>query len=49
MTQTEALMWTDGRYYQQAGNQLDGNWTLMKGLLKVQMYQRIVLIVFVIF
>ena len=31
VTQTEALLWTDGRYYQQAGNQLDGNWTLMKG------------------
>ena len=30
MTPTEALLWTDGRYYQQASLQLDGNWTLMK-------------------
>lgn len=30
MTQTEALLWTDGRYYQQATLQLDGNWTLMR-------------------
>lgn len=33
VTQTEALLWTDGRYYQQAANQLDENWTLMKGML----------------
>lgn len=25
-----ALLWTDGRYYLQASNQLDSNWTLMK-------------------
>lgn len=30
VTQDEALVWTDGRYYQSATNQLDGNWTLMK-------------------
>lgn len=30
VTQDEALVWTDGRYYQSAANQLDGNWTLMK-------------------
>lgn len=30
VTQKEALLWTDGRYYQQATNQLDSNWTLMK-------------------
>lgn len=30
ITQSEALMWTDGRYYQQATIQLDENWTLMK-------------------
>lgn len=30
VTQNEALLWTDGRYYQQASNQLDKNWTLMK-------------------
>ncbi|XP_058054150.1 xaa-Pro aminopeptidase ApepP-like [Anopheles bellator] len=30
VTETEALLWTDGRYYQQAGKQLDANWTLMK-------------------
>ncbi|KAG4080277.1 hypothetical protein HA402_010769 [Bradysia odoriphaga] len=30
ITQSEALMWTDGRYYQQARSQMDNNWTLMK-------------------
>lgn len=30
VTQKEALLWTDGRYYQQAEQQLDENWTLMK-------------------
>lgn len=30
VTQNEALLWTDGRYYQQAEQQLDENWTLMK-------------------
>ncbi|XP_053692241.1 xaa-Pro aminopeptidase ApepP [Sabethes cyaneus] len=30
VTEREALLWTDGRYYQQAGNQLDSNWTLMR-------------------
>lgn len=30
ITQTEALMYTDGRYYLQASEQLDKNWTLMK-------------------
>jgi Xaa-Pro aminopeptidase len=30
VTQNEALLWTDGRYYQQASNQLDSNWKLMK-------------------
>ncbi|XP_058063641.1 xaa-Pro aminopeptidase ApepP-like [Anopheles bellator] len=30
VTETEALLWTDGRYYQQAGKQLDTNWKLMK-------------------
>lgn len=30
VTEKEALLWTDGRYYQQAGKQLDQNWTLMK-------------------
>lgn len=30
VTQTEALLWTDGRYYLQASQQLDNNWTLMK-------------------
>lgn len=30
VTEKEALLWTDGRYYQQAGKQLDSNWTLMK-------------------
>ncbi|XP_050084024.1 xaa-Pro aminopeptidase ApepP [Anopheles aquasalis] len=30
VTEREALLWTDGRYYQQAAKQLDSNWTLMK-------------------
>lgn len=30
VTQKEALLWTDGRYYQQAEEQLDGDWTIMK-------------------
>lgn len=30
VTQTEALLWTDGRYYSQAEQQMDSNWTLMK-------------------
>ncbi|XP_058832676.1 xaa-Pro aminopeptidase ApepP isoform X2 [Topomyia yanbarensis] len=30
VTEKEALLWTDGRYYQQAGKQLDSNWTLMR-------------------
>lgn len=30
VTAKEALLWTDGRYYQQAALELDENWTLMK-------------------
>uniref|UniRef100_A0A182XPM7 Xaa-Pro aminopeptidase n=1 Tax=Anopheles quadriannulatus TaxID=34691 RepID=A0A182XPM7_ANOQN len=30
VTEREALLWTDGRYYQQATKQLDTNWTLMR-------------------
>lgn len=30
VTQDQALLWTDGRYYQQAAKQIDENWTLMK-------------------
>lgn len=30
VTPTEALLWTDGRYFQQATLQLDENWTLMR-------------------
>lgn len=30
VTQNAALLWTDGRYHQQAEKQIDGNWTLMK-------------------
>lgn len=30
ITQNEALLWTDGRYFVQAQQQLDDNWTLMK-------------------
>lgn len=34
VTDTEAMLWTDGRYYLQASQQLDENWKLMKdGLL----------------
>uniref|UniRef100_A0AAG5DP18 Xaa-Pro aminopeptidase n=1 Tax=Anopheles atroparvus TaxID=41427 RepID=A0AAG5DP18_ANOAO len=29
VTEKEALLWTDGRYYQQATKQMDVNWTLM--------------------
>ncbi|KAL1412078.1 hypothetical protein Q8F55_003075 [Vanrija albida] len=31
VTQTEALCWTDGRYFLQAGKELSEDWTLMKG------------------
>ena len=30
VTMEKALLWTDGRYYQQALKQLDENWILMK-------------------
>ncbi|CAK9787047.1 Creatinase/aminopeptidase [Cutaneotrichosporon oleaginosum] len=30
VTQTEALCWTDGRYFLQAGKELSSDWTLMK-------------------
>ncbi|KAL1491213.1 hypothetical protein ABEB36_011846 [Hypothenemus hampei] len=30
VTNTNACMWTDGRYYLQATEQMDSNWTLMK-------------------
>lgn len=30
ITQDEARLWTDGRYYLQASEQLDSNWKLMK-------------------
>ncbi|XP_033244647.1 xaa-Pro aminopeptidase ApepP isoform X4 [Drosophila miranda] len=30
ITRNSALLWTDGRYYQQAEKQLDSNWILMK-------------------
>lgn len=30
ITQKDACLWTDGRYYLQASQQLDSNWTLMK-------------------
>ena len=31
VTQDKAAMWTDGRYYLQAEDQLDCNWLFMKG------------------
>ena len=30
ITETDACLWTDGRYFNQAEKQLDQNWTLMK-------------------
>lgn len=30
VTMVKAGMWTDGRYFNQAGMQMDDNWTLMK-------------------
>lgn len=30
VTQEHACLWTDGRYYLQASQELDSNWTLMK-------------------
>lgn len=30
VTMTEAAMWTDGRYYEQAVMEMDSNWVLMK-------------------
>lgn len=30
VTEQHAAMWTDGRYFLQAANQMDNNWTLMK-------------------
>ena len=30
VTSSGAFMWTDGRYFLQAGTQMDENWTLMK-------------------
>ncbi|XP_037944861.1 xaa-Pro aminopeptidase ApepP [Teleopsis dalmanni] len=30
ITLDQALLWTDGRYYQQAEKELDGNWILMR-------------------
>lgn len=30
VTHKKALLWTDGRYHQQAEQELDDNWTLMK-------------------
>ncbi|XP_023676082.1 xaa-Pro aminopeptidase 1 isoform X2 [Paramormyrops kingsleyae] len=34
VTEKHAAMWTDGRYFLQASQQMDGNWTLMKMGLK---------------
>lgn len=30
ITHQDACMWTDGRYFLQASQELDSNWTLMK-------------------
>ncbi|KAF7254644.1 Xaa-Pro aminopeptidase 1, partial [Varanus komodoensis] len=34
ITENDAAMWTDGRYFLQAAQQMDNNWTLMKMGLK---------------
>uniref|UniRef100_A0A8C3UG58 Xaa-Pro aminopeptidase 1 n=1 Tax=Catharus ustulatus TaxID=91951 RepID=A0A8C3UG58_CATUS len=34
VTEQQAAMWTDGRYFLQAAHQMDSNWTLMKMGLK---------------
>lgn len=40
ISETEACMFTDGRYFLQASQQLDKNWTLMKlGLSGVPTWQ----------
>ncbi|OLL25747.1 putative Xaa-Pro aminopeptidase P [Neolecta irregularis DAH-3] len=40
ITETKAALFTDGRYFNQAGKQLDSNWTLMKyGLPDVLSWQ----------
>jgi len=31
LTNDHALLWTDGRYFLQASQELDSNWQLMKG------------------
>ena len=38
ITEKEAALWTDGRYYLQAENQLDSNWTLMKDGIVLSFY-----------
>lgn len=30
VTETEACLWTDGRYFLQASKEMDSSWTLMK-------------------
>lgn len=30
ITESQAALWTDGRYFEQAENELDNNWILMK-------------------
>jgi Xaa-Pro aminopeptidase len=30
VTENEACMWTDGRYFLQASEEMDENWTLMR-------------------
>jgi Xaa-Pro aminopeptidase len=30
VTEKHAALWTDGRYFLQASQQMDNNWTLMK-------------------
>ncbi|BFZ56713.1 hypothetical protein PYCC9005_003761 [Savitreella phatthalungensis] len=44
ITQHQCLLWTDGRYFNQAAQQLDSNWTLMKqGFAGVPTWQEFVL------
>ena len=34
ITEKEALLWTDGRYHQQAQREMDINWTLIKARIQ---------------
>lgn len=48
ITYNEACLWTDGRYFLQASQQLDSNWSLMKEGLPNTPSEGIVILVFLI-